>query len=425
MSQYSFVKLNNNVPVIIAPQTETQAVTALILVKVGSRYEPAKINGVSHFIEHLLFKGTKKWPRPELLVKTLDGLGADYNAFTSKDYTGYYIKTAAKHLPLILEILSDMLFAPLFDKKEMNQERGVIIEEINMYEDNPLMQADARLEEILYPNHPLGRLISGPSKIISEITHADLVNYYRKHYHLGNIVIGLAGNVGILASVELLNKYFGRHSANKKGAAFSPWPKAKAKKDWKVWDKPTEQVQLALGWPAFSNIDKRLPAAQVLATLLGGNMSSRLFMQIREKKGLAYFVRAQLNTFEDTGNLTVQSGLKKERVGEAVKAIIEEINKIKKGQITIEEVERAKEFLKGKMVLRVEDSSTYIHWLADQYLLERGRVKTITEQLNDWQQVSLTDVVKVANDIFRHQKLSGVAIGPQNQLQKLSLKSYA
>ncbi|MCX6784494.1 MAG: pitrilysin family protein [Candidatus Komeilibacteria bacterium] len=425
MSQHSFIRLNNNVPVIIAPQSETKAATALILVKVGSRYEPAKINGVSHFIEHLLFKGTKKWPRPELLVKMLDGLGADYNAFTSKDYTGYYIKAASEHLPLVLEILSDMLFAPLFDKKEMQRERGVIIEEINMYEDNPLMQADARLEEAMYPNHPLGRLISGPAEIIGALPQAELVNYYRKHYHLGNIVIGLAGDVGILESVELLNKYFGKAKATKKSASFPSWSKVGAKKAWKVWDKPTEQVQLALGWPAFHNLDKRIPAAQVLATLLGGNMSSRLFMEIREKKGLAYFVKAQLNTFEDTGNLAVQAGLKKEQVEQAITAIIEEINSIKKGRVTKEEVERAKEFLKGKMVLRIEDSSTYIHWLTDQYLLEKGRVKTIEEQLTDWDRVSLAEVVKVANEIFRHRLLSGVAIGPQNQLQKLSLKSYA
>ena len=323
MNQYSLLKLNNNVPVIIAPQAETQAATALILVKVGSRYEAAKINGVSHFIEHLLFKGTKKWPKPELLVKTLDGLGADYNAFTSKDYTGYYIKAAAEHLPLVLEILTDMLFAPLFNKEEMNRERGVIIEEINMYEDNPLMQADARLEEVMYPNHPLGRLISGSAEIVAKLSHQELINYYRKHYHLGNIVIGLAGKVGILESLELLNRHFGKVKAGKKAGQFSAWKESAAKKIWKVWNKPTEQVQLALGWPAFNNLAKKLPAAQVLATLLGGNMSSRLFMEIREKKGLAYFVKAQLNTFEDTGNLVVQAGLKKDQVSQAVAAIID------------------------------------------------------------------------------------------------------
>lgn len=400
--------IDNNVRLITAPLSDTRTASILVLIRVGSRNEDKKNNGVSHFIEHLMFKGTKNRPNTIDLSKELDGVGAEFNAFTGKDYTGYYIKSDYKHLTLAIDILSDMLENSLFDEKELEREKGVIIEEINMYEDNPIMHVDSLLEQAMYDGHPLGYDIAGTKDTVKGINRKDLVDFKNKFYGGNNVVITLAGNFKDSHIDDIKSKFkfklVSKTPAVKKITINQKSPRVSLK------FKETEQTQIALGFPAYSYTDKRIYALKLLTIVLGGNMSSRLFVQIRERNGLAYFVRASLGVYEDTGGLVIQSGLDKSRVDKALKLIIAELKKIKKG-VTKEELKRAKEYLFGKTALDLEDSSHICQWYAQQELMT-GKMLSPEERNKKIAAVSQKDIIDVACDVIDMNKSSLAIIGP-------------
>lgn len=405
---YKKILLPNKVRLVIAPLKETQTTNLLVLVKVGSRQEDKKVSGGSHFIEHLMFKGTKKHPTALDISKELNGVGAEFNAFTSKDHTGYYIKSDAKHLSLSIDVLSDMLLNSKFDTKEIERERGVIVEEINMYEDNPMMYVEDLLEQIIYSGHPLGISIAGTKESVKKMTRADLISYKNKFYSGSNIVICLAGNFKESHIKELKSKF-----KFKSTAKIFPLNKIKLKqKAPKVAlkFKETEQTQIALGFPAYSYSDKRIYALQLLSIILGGNMSSRLFLQVRERNGLAYFIRSYLSVYEDTGALIIQSGLDKLRVESAIKLIIAELKKIIKG-VSAEELTRAKEYVYGKTSLDLEDTSHISQWYAQQELM-LGRILTPPEKKQKIAAVTRGDIIAVAKDVININRASLAIIGP-------------
>ncbi|MDO8668922.1 MAG: pitrilysin family protein [Candidatus Buchananbacteria bacterium] len=398
----------NKVRLITAPLKETQTANLLVLFKVGSRDENNKVNGGSHFIEHLMFKGTKKRPTALDLSKELDGIGAEFNAFTGKDYTGYYIKSDAKHLSLAIDVLSDMLLNAKFDDKEIKRERGVIIEEINMYEDNPMMYINDLLEQIMYAGHQLGKSIAGTRETVKKMSRSDLISYRNKFYNGSNVVICLSGNFNDSHLKELKDKFKFKKTATK-----NPFNKIKIKASQPqvaIKFKETEQTQIALGFPAYPYADKRLYALQLLSVVLGGNMSSRLFLQIRERNGLAYFVRSFLSVYEDTGALIIQSGLDKSRVESAIAMIIAELKKMKKG-VTAEELKRAKEYLFGRTALDLEDTSHISQWYGQQELMI-GKILTPEEKNKKIAAVKNSDIIAVAKDIININKASLAIIGP-------------
>jgi predicted Zn-dependent peptidase len=405
--------LKNGLRLITAQIEGTQAITALVLFKVGSRYETKTENGVSHFIEHMMFKGTKRRPNTLALSKDLDRVGAEYNAFTSRDYTGYFVKVDAKKLDLAFDILSDMLLSSKFEGAEIEKEKGVISEEIRMYEDNPMMFIEDLFEETLFGgDHPLGRSVAGSVKGINSFSREMMVGYKEKYYTPNNAVLVLAGNLKGKKINNLAEKYFG-----KKGESAKPsfrkfaYPKKDNKFRIKIQHKKTEQVQLALGFPAYSYFDPKIYALNLLGVILGGNMSSRLFISIREKMGLCYFIKSYANIYEDTGNMIIQAGLDKTRIVPAVKAILDELNKVKKAGAKKEELERAKECIKGRLILTLEDSSNVADWYAKQELLMK-EILTPEEKLKRIFSVSGDDIKKVANDIFLRDKLNLAMIGP-------------
>ena len=403
-------KLKNGLRLILAPLKGTKAVTVLVLFKVGSRYENKSNNGISHFIEHMMFKGTKRRPDTLTISKDLDRVGAEYNAFTSRDYTGYYVKVDAEKIDLALDILSDMIFNSKFETSEINREKGVISEEIKMYEDNPMMFVDDLFEENLFgEDHPLGRKISGSIKGINKFSRKEMLSYKEKYYRPDNGVIVLAGNTSHLDD-KSINKYFGK-AKGKTEASFKSFSYKDDKPKIKIQFRETEQVQLALGFPAYSYFNDNIYALNLLSIILGGNMSSRLFISIREKKGLCYFIRTFTNTYEDTGSLIVQSGLDKNRVETAVQAIIEELNKVKKKGVTAEELNRAKECIKGKLVLTLEDSSNVADWYAKQELLI-GKALTPEAKFKKIFKVTQRDIQSVANEIIQKERLNIALIGP-------------
>jgi len=403
-------KLKNGLRVLLAPMAETKAVTVLVLTKVGSRYETRDINGASHFVEHIMFKGTKKRPTTKHISKELDGIGAEYNAFTSKDHTGYYIKTRADKAELALEMLSDMLFNPKFDATEINRERGVIIEEINMYEDNPMMYMEDLFEQTVYGDYPLGWNIAGPKEVIKKVSRAKLYNYYKKYYQPKNMLVAVAGRIDN-KTMDLVKKYFSNNIKKDKLEGFKKITIKQTKPQIKIKYKDTEQAQLALGFPAYSFHNKKIYPLYLLSVILGGNMSSRLFTNIRERKGLCYFIRSSVNLYQDTGTLMIQAGLDKSRLAPAITEILKELKKFKQLGVTKIELKKAKDYLEGKLTLQLEASDSVASWLSRQELLE-NKIITPAELLNKLAEVTVEDIKKVSAEVIKTSRINMSLIGP-------------
>ncbi len=404
---YKKQTLQNGIRLITAPLKETQTASLLVLVKVGSRQETKSIYGISHFIEHMMFKGTLKRPTTLDLSKELDGIGAEYNAYTGKDVTGYYIKSDARHLSLAIDILSDMLLNSKLEVKELEKEKGVIIEEINMYEDNPMMFVEEILEETIFSGSQLGHQVIGTREIINSLDRVSLVNYRDTFYNGLNIVIALAGKFSDKHIKEIKSKFLikrGKKSKIKDTILIQKHPKVNIKY------KDTEQVHLALGFPSFSQHDKRNYALQLMSVILGGNMSSRLFINIRERNGLCYFIRSWNNLYEDIGATIIQAGLDKSRIDFAIKAIRSELEKISFG-VSDEELRRAKEFIAGKLALDLEDSMSIAQYYGNLELINKPLISP-KEKLKKIMAVKASEVKSVAQKIFDFNKANLAIIGP-------------
>ncbi|MFH2063168.1 MAG: pitrilysin family protein [bacterium] len=409
-------RLKNGIRVILVPQADTAAVTFLALYEVGSRYETAELSGTSHFIEHLMFKGTRRRPTTLDISRDLDSVGADYNAFTSKDYTGYYVKLPSGRAELAADMLEDMIYHSTYRAGNVSSERQVILEELRMYEDNPLMLVEELVEEELYRGSPLGRRIGGTVETVGGLSRDDLVAYRDRYYVPSRTVLAVAGRFEEAATVELLERTFGQvgKGTGRGGRNFEKFDLARAgyrKPRLKVVHRDTEQVQAAISFPALSYDDPDLPAAKVMSTILGGTMSSRLFTTVREKEGLCYFIRSQINPYQDVGDLTIQSGLAKDRVDLALRLTFREIAGLVRRGATAAELKLAQEYIRGKTLLALEDSSHKADWYAKQELLTR-RIDTPEERLAKIAAVRRDDVQRMAKRIFRRNRLSMAIIGP-------------
>jgi predicted Zn-dependent peptidase len=415
---YNKTTFNNKARLITVPSKDTRAVTILFLFGVGSRYETKDINGASHFIEHLMFKGTKKRPTTLDISKELDSVGAEFNAMTSKDYTGYYIKIDSKKVELAIDILSDMLLNSKFDNIEINRERGVVLEEINMYQDNPMMHIETLIEEILFAGNSLGWDVAGPASVIKKVSRKQLVDYKNKYYRADNTVIVAAGNVNDRVRKLIEDRFINKLSSQKEDLlTYKKFDHKQKEPKIRVQYKDTKQVQLMLGYPCFGNQDDRKYALNLLSIILGGNMSSRLFVSVREKRGLCYFVRCYPNYYQDAGNIVIQSGLDKSRIEEAIKVIQQEINKIKTKGVTAKELEDSKAFLRGKTILSLENSSSLAEYYAKQELLV-GKILTPEQRTKQFDKITVADIKSVANEIFQDNLINLALIGPFKSKEK-------
>jgi len=360
-----------------------------------------------------MFKGTERRPNTLAISKELDSVGAEYNAFTGKDHTGYYIKIAAEKADLAMDMLSDMLHHSKFDAKELNRERGVIKEEIRMYEDNPLMYIDDIFESALYRGSTLGWNIAGSEKTVDTMPRERMLAYKNEFYRPENAVVALGGKIPDDIG-ERMEIYFG--IAKKSGKRHrSPFYR-----NFRVTQKSphvvllyrdVNQTQIMLGWPAFKNTDPKYPALQLLSTVVGGNMSSRLFIRVRERKGLCYMIRATAGAYEDTGSFEVQAGLDSARVFPALELILKELYAIADKGITAAELKKAQQYYAGKTVLALEDSSALAQWFANQELLT-GKVLTPEQKMKQLEKVTLADVQAVAKKVMHPSRLTLAAIGP-------------
>lgn len=421
MDRYSLHRLKNGIKTVLIPNTSTSAVTVLVMVKVGSRMEDKQLNGASHFIEHLLFKGSKKRPKAIDLSIELEGVGADYNAFTSKEYTGYYIKLAADKLPLAVDILADMLINPLFKPYEIERERGVILEEINMIQDNPSRDVYDMYDHLLYQKHPLGSPIAGPKEVIKNISRADLLKHKKHFYNAANTVIAVAGKMQKTKTLQLLNQKFRTYDNSRQSVDIQQFEYRNSAPSVIVKRKQTEQIHMIMGFPALSDDDPRLPAAKLLSTILGTGMSSRLFIEAREKRGLCYSIFSILTTYEDTGDLLIKAGLDKKRLVPAVELIVKELKKIKSKGVTAAELKKAKEFIKGSTVLSLEDAETQAGWYAREIIFGEA-VKTPTQKLKEINKVTAKDIQLLAKDLFTTDRINLALLGPLSSTEEKKIK---
>jgi predicted Zn-dependent peptidase len=407
----------NGLRLITIPNPATKAVTVFVFCGVGSRYETEDINGVSHFIEHIMFKGTKKRPTTLDISRDLDSVGAEFNAMTAKDWTGYFIKIDSQKVELAIDMLADMLNNSKFAADDIDRERGVIVEEINMYRDNPMMYIEDLLEQAVFRGSTLGWEIAGPRKVIRSVPVQKILKFKNTYYVPDNMIIAVAGNLAPQTISRLVKKHF-RTEAQKpqlpklqKTWPFKPFVRHQTKPQILIRERKTEQVQLALGFPGFSYFEDEVYALALLSVILGENMSSRLFMAVREKRGLAYAVKTFLNVYQDTGVLIIQAGLDKSRIQEAIKVICDELRRIKRQGVTKEELKKANAYLRGKIILQLEDSSQLAEWFARQELME-NQMMTPEQKLKRLSQVTLADLKEVANQIFKKKLINLAVIGP-------------
>lgn len=409
--------IKNGLRVVLVPKDSSPATTVLVLVEAGSKYETKKINGLSHFLEHMVFKGTTKRPTALDISKELDGLGAEYNAFTSQEYTGYFAKVANEHSEKALDIISDMYVNPLFDTKEIEKEKGVVIEELNMYEDTPQRKVSDLFMDLLYGDQPAGWDIGGTKETVRGLTREEILDYRGKHYVSESTLIVVAGNLEKLGSekqiLSKIEKYFTGISTNKKEGK-EKTAESQKKPEILVRFKESDQTHLILGVRAFDLFDKRKYALDILADVLGGGMSSRLFQKVREELGAAYYVRAGADLFTDHGFLAVAVGAEHSKLEMVIKAILEELKKVADGDFSEKDLQHGKDHMLGRLMLGLETSDALALFYGGQEILEK-ELKTPDEAAKKISAVTRREVIAIAKEIFRNEKLNLALIGPYKE----------
>jgi predicted Zn-dependent peptidase len=356
IEKYTKFTLDNGLRLVIIPDSSREVVTTMAVFGVGSRYEEDRIAGISHVLEHMLYKGTTQRPTSTLISEFIEDIGGEHNAFTSKEYTGYYAKVASKYLERSIDFVSDLVLNPLFPEEEFEQEKQVILQELKMYEDLPMEVASSKFEEALLGSNNLGRDVIGYEKSIVSLTREDLVNYHHDNYTAANGIVVLAGNIGDITLDEakaLVQRYFTLPEGEE---TLCPDTNLNTSKAIKLVEKQTEQSNVIIGFRGAGYNNKDKYALKLLAMILGGSMSSRMFTEIREKKGLAYAVRTSSSSYQDIGVIETYAGVPHERVSEAIEAILREYHRVFE-DLTEAEVRRAKEIVYGRMLISEEDTS--------------------------------------------------------------------
>jgi predicted Zn-dependent peptidase len=388
---------------------QAQSVSCFVMLAAGSRYETAETNGIAHFAEHMFFKGTDRRPTAREIAGEVDAIGGEFNAFTSKEYTGYYVKCAAEHRDVALDVLVDMLRNSKFDAGEIDREKGVIVEEMNMYFDTPRDFIDGVYEELVYGDHPLGWDIIGRKETVQSATRETFLDYLGRWYKPSRMVVGVGGRIGD-GLIERVGELLGGLEDGPTGA---PLPAAAAVNGSrvKVHTKASDQAHICLGVRSRPLADPDRYVLMVLSTVLGGGMSSRLFTEVRERRGLAYYVFATNHSYTDAGSLYSQAGVDIERIDEAVSTVAGELRKIAAESVPAEELRKAKNFAKGRFVLQIESPHGLIMFGLRREVLE-GAAPEPEEVLAGLEAVTAEDVQRVAQELIGDQALRLAVIGP-------------
>jgi predicted Zn-dependent peptidase len=401
----------------VSEMPQMESVTVGLWLGVGGRHESARLNGVSHFIEHMLFKGTARRTAREI-SEAVEGVGGYLNAFTGEEMTCYYANASARHVAVLIDVLMDMLLHASFPVAEIARERGVIIEEIRMYEDQSAQVAQEKLTSLMWPDHPLGLPLSGTVKTIDQLRRVDLLGYRRKYYHSGNLWITVAGKTN-LAQVKYYLEPLLRKLPAGKAAAFRPASVAHRTPRIAFIRKPVEQTQFALGLRGISRHDPRRFSAHLLSIIMGENMSSRLFQVIREKHGLAYSVSSSTTHLADTGSFVITAGIENGKARKAVKLILLELQQIARRAPSAQEVRRAKEYAIGQMHLGLESTTSQMMWMGED-LLGHGRILDPAKVSGQIEAVTAEEIRLTAEALAVNHRLSLAVVSPEDEIKRLA-----
>ena len=390
----------------------SRSVCLVILVGAGSCHETKEEAGISHFVEHLLFKGTERRPTAKQISEDIEGVGGIINAGTDKEITVYWCKVASPHFSIALDVLSDLLLNSRFDNKDIEQERHVIMEEINMNLDIPQQRVSMLIDELLWPEQPLGREVAGYKETVSSMTRERLLNYVARRYMPNNTVLSVAGNIQHEETMAQIKSLFDKWPAKELTTGYITNDR-QAEARLRIELKDIEQAHLCLGVHGFSHSHPQRFAIDILSTVLGGGMSSRLFTEIRENRGLAYDIHSYTEHFLNSGSLTIYAGVDPEKVEIALGAIVEEVSKVKRG-ISASELTRAKELSKGRSYLRFEDSQNVALWYGGQEILTR-QILDIDDVISIVDAITIDQLKEVARQILTDTGLNLAITGPVNR----------
>jgi predicted Zn-dependent peptidase len=411
MSVFERETLSNGVRLLAAPMPQVQSVACFIMLAAGSRYETPETSGIAHFAEHMFFKGTERRPTAQQIGRELDGIGAEFNAFTGKEYTGYYVKCAAEHRRHSFDVLVDMLRHSKFDPEEIEREKGVIVEEMNMYFDTPRDYISGVYHQLIYGDTPLGWDIIGRKETVRAATRDTFLDYIQKWYRAPRMVVGIAGNFPEAVRDELEELLHEIETGDPGGPPSIELGSNGATPRVKVYSKESDQAHICLGVPSYPLEHPDRYALQIVGTVLGTGMSSRLFTEVRERRGLAYYVFATNHSYTDTGTLYSQAGVDINRIDEAVETIARELRKIAEQPVPEDELEKARNVAKGRFVLQTESPHGLIMFGLRREVLE-GRAPEPEEILAGIDAVTAEDVQRVAADVIGGNGLNLALIGP-------------
>lgn len=409
---YQLSKLNNGLAMALLSQAQARSTAIGLWVRAGGRYENPNNAGISHFVEHLLFKGTRK-RTCEALKQRIEGIGGSINAFTAEELTCFMAKVPRQHAHRALDVLTDMLQASRFQATDIEKEREVILEEIRMYDDSPGQLVHDRFSQLLWPDHPLGQLLSGTRETVRQLTRKQLLNYWRRMYQPRNMAVTVAGAFDAAGMRHRIEASWGRLAAGP-ASRFTRAPRPGKTRQVRVWSKKTEQTYLCVGAPAVARAHPLRFALELLHVLLGANMSSRLFREVREKRGLAYEIGTAIKRLQDTGAFVVSAGCDTGKATQTIKTIFAELSRVRHGLVSKAELRRAKDYYAGQLMMGLEDPMDHMLWMGEQ-VITVNRVAQPESLLEHLERVTAADIRQVARGLFLTNRMRVAVIGPLSQ----------
>ncbi len=402
-------RLSNGLTVVVTEMPSRDSVAVGIWAKVGARYEEKRISGIAHFTEHLLFKGTKSRSARKI-KESIEGLGGIFNAFTGEESTCYFVKILKDHFELTFDVLADMIKNSLFRPQDIERERTVILEEIKMYQDQPSQLVQERMNQLLWPNQSLGRNVAGTHETVSGIKRSDFLKFGRKFYHPRNLLVTVCGDVATEEVLEQARKHF-PSATDGKPSQFNRSNSSQSRPRFDFFNKETEQTHVVLGFHGPARINSEKYKLALLNVILGGNMSSRLFEEVREKRGLSYEIKSSLFFFQDAGGFTISEGVEKKKLELSIRVILNELRKIRKKPVGEQELRRAKDYYLGQLYLALEDTLDQMVWLGEKAMY-LGRVPSRDEIRDEIEKATAKDIQEIANRYFKTNNLNLAVVGP-------------
>ncbi|MFC2019021.1 M16 family metallopeptidase [Chloroflexota bacterium] len=413
---YQKTTLDNGLRIVTAAMPHTQSISLSIFVGAGSRHETEAESGISHFIEHLSFRGTRRRPTPQEISKAIEGVGGILNASTDRELTVYWCKVARKHFDLALDVLADMVLHSRFAAEDIAKESQIITEEINMGKDSPAQYVNILIDELLWPHHPLGRDIAGSKESVAAMTRDMMLGYMNGHYLPAGTVIAVAGNVRHQETVEAVSRVLGGWTGQLCRAEFLPYEEQPGPR-LRIEARDTEQAHLCLALPGLAHLHPRRFVLDLLNVILGEGMSSRLFSEIRDKLGLAYSIHSYVEHLLDTGSMVVYAGVEPRRLPEAVSAILGQLGRLKEG-VPQSELDKAKEQSKGRLLLRMEDSRSVAGWIGGQEILTE-RILGMEQVLSIIDAITVDELGQLAGELLMARQLRLAVVGPVSDSESL------